>query len=108
GLKIPVYADWDIQGMADFVTGANEQDKHLKNVNLGRDFTPRAFGDIRFVKEGDSAPDGKGKLHLVTTMEIGHIFKLGLRYTESIGAHFLDEKGEKRPAIMGCYGIGVN
>ena len=74
----------------------------------GRDFTPVAAGDIRFVKDGDLAPDGKGRLTLTTSMEIGHIFKLGTRYSESIGATFLDEKGERKPAIMGCYGIGVN
>lgn len=108
GLKIPVYADWDILGLADAVTGANQKDKHLKNVTAGRDFTPTAAGDIRFVKDGDLAPDGKSKLALTTSMEIGHIFKLGTRYTESIGAYFLDEKGERKPAIMGCYGIGVN
>ncbi|HNX68121.1 MAG TPA: proline--tRNA ligase [Candidatus Omnitrophota bacterium] len=108
GLKIPVYADWDILGIADAVTGANEKDKHLKHVTIGRDFTPTATGDIRFVKDGDLSPDGKGALKLTTSMEIGHIFKLGTRYTESIGAYFLDEKGERKSAIMGCYGIGVN
>ncbi len=107
-LKSSVYADWDILGIADGVTGANEQDRHLKNVTIHRDFTPTAIGDIRFVKDGDLAPDGKGTLKLTTSMEIGHIFKLGTRYTESIGAHFLDEKGERKTAIMGCYGIGVN
>jgi prolyl-tRNA synthetase len=108
GLKIPVYADWDILGLADAVTGANQKDKHIKGVTIGRDFKPAATGDIRFVKDGDLAPDGKSKLVLTTSMEIGHIFKLGTRYSESIGAHFLDEKGERKPAIMGCYGIGVN
>jgi len=108
GLKIPIYADWDIVGIADAVTGANQKDKHVKGVTIGRDFTPVAVGDIRFVKDGDLAPDGRGKLALSTSMEIGHIFKLGTRYSESIGAHFLDEKGERKPAIMGCYGIGVN
>ena len=108
GLKIPVYADWDILGIADAVTGANQKDKHIKGVTMGRDFTPTATGDIRFVKDCDLAPDGHSKLALTTSMEIGHIFKLGTRYSESIGAHFLDEKGERKPAIMGCYGIGVN
>ncbi len=108
GLKIPAYADWDILGIADAVTGGNQKDKHMKGVTIGRDFTPAATGDIRFVKDGDLAPDGKSKLVLTTSMEIGHIFKLGTRYSESIGAHFLDEKGERKPAIMGCYGIGVN
>jgi prolyl-tRNA synthetase len=108
GLKIPVYTDWDVIGIADGVTGANEEDKHFRNVTYGRDFTPTATGDIRFVKDGDRAPDGSGTLKLTTSMEIGHIFKLGTRYSESVGAHFLDEKGERKPVIMGCYGIGVN
>ncbi len=108
GLTIPIYADWDILGMADFVAGANQNDKHLRNVNVSRDFTPVKTGDIRYVKEGDLAPDGKGKLQLTTTMEIGHIFKLGTRYSKALGADFVDEKGERKTAIMGCYGIGVN
>lgn len=108
GLKIPIYADWDIAGIADFVTGSNQKDQHLKNVNLGRDFQPVLLGDIRCVKEGDGSPTGKGILRVTTTMEIGHIFKLGTRYSKALEAAFLDEKGERKPAIMGCYGIGVN
>lgn len=108
GLTIPVYADWDILAGTDFVTGGNEQDKHLKGVVPGRDFNPTASGDIRFVKEGDLSPDGKGKLRLTTTMEVGHIFKLGTRYTKALGVEVIDEKGERVPVIMGCYGIGVN
>ncbi len=108
GMKIPIYADWDIRAMSDFVTGANQKDKHFKNVNLNRDFQVSFFGDIRNVKEGDPAPDGSGPLRLTTTMEIGHIFKLGTRYSVSMGAEFVDESGKKHPAIMGCYGIGVN
>lgn len=108
GLKIPIYADFDIVGLSDFVTGANQKDKHLKNVNRPRDFEATVVGDIRYVKEGDLSPDGKGTLKLMTTMEIGHIFKLGTRYSESIGAHVVDEKGGRYPALMGCYGIGVN
>jgi prolyl-tRNA synthetase len=108
GLTIPVYADWDLREGSDYVTGANEKDKHFKNVNLERDFKPAVFGDIRFVREGDQAADGSGAIQVKTTMEIGHIFKLGTRYSDSIGAFYLDEKGDRRPAIMGCYGIGVN
>ncbi len=108
GLSIPIYADWDIRGMADFVTGANQKDKHFKNVNLNRDFQVSFFGDIRNVREGDAAPDGSGPLRLTTTMEVGHIFKLGTRYSVSMGASFSDETGKKNPIIMGCYGIGVN
>jgi len=108
GLKIPIYADWDVMVVTDGVTGANQKDKHLKNVCVGRDFKPAAVGDLRYVKEGDIGPQGSGNLHLVTTMEIGHIFKLGTRYSDSFGATFLNEKGERRPVVMGCYGIGVN
>ncbi|HCM41820.1 MAG TPA: proline--tRNA ligase [Candidatus Omnitrophota bacterium] len=108
GLEIPVYADWDIQGLADFVTGANEKDKHFKNVCLIRDFKVTAFGDLRNVKNGDQASDGTGALEIATSMEIGHIFKLGTRYTEALNCRVSDEKGESKTVIMGCYGIGVN
>lgn len=107
-LRIPIFADWDVENLSDFVTGANEGDKHIKFVNAGRDFKPAQTGDIRYVKEGDPAPDGKGLIKLTTTMEVGHIFKLGTRYTDSIGAYFVDESGNRKPSIMGCYGIGVN
>ncbi len=107
GLKIPVYADWDVLNLTDFVTGANEKDKHLKHVYPG-DFQVTASGDLRYVKQGDAAPDGSGELTLTTTMEVGHIFKLGTRYTEALEAHFTDEAGQQKPILMGCYGIGVN
>lgn len=108
GLSIPVIADWDILNMVDFVTGANQNDRHLKNVCIDRDFKITKWGDIRKVQEDDLSPDGKGKLKLTTTMEIGHIFKLGTRYSKALEAEFLDEKGERKTIIMGCYGIGVN
>lgn len=108
GLRLPIYADWDLEGLSSFVCGANQKDTHLKNAVMGRDFTPSAVGDIRNVKEGDPAKDGSGPLTIATTMEIGHIFKLGSRYTEALSGHFLDEKGQRRTILMGCYGIGVN
>lgn len=108
GLSIPVYADWDIRSLADFVVGANQKDKHFKNVCLDRDFKVTAFGDLRSVKNGDSAVDGSGSLEIATSMEIGHIFKLGTRYTEALNCQVSDEKGVKKTVIMGCYGIGVN
>ncbi|MFA7002174.1 MAG: proline--tRNA ligase, partial [Candidatus Omnitrophota bacterium] len=86
GLSVPVYADWDVLALTDAVTGANQADRHLKHVCAGRDFQPFKTGDIRFVKDGDVTPDGKGTIRLLTTMEIGHIFKLGTRYSESVGA----------------------
>lgn len=108
GLDIPIYADWDVEGVADGVCGANEGDKHLKNVNLNRDFKVTQFGDLRVVKVGDLAADGSGALEIKTTMEVGHIFKLGTRYTEALNAVYLDENGKQQTIIMGCYGIGVN
>lgn len=107
GLDIPVYADWDIQGLADFVVGANEKDKHFKNVCLDRDFKVTAFGDIRNVKPGDHSIDG-GPLEIATSMEIGHIFKLGTRYSAALNCQVSDPAGVKQTVIMGCYGIGVN
>ncbi len=108
GLEIPIYADWDIQGLADFVIGANQKDKHFKNACLERDFKVTGFDDLRNVKKGDLASDGSGELEIATSMEIGHIFKLGTRYTEALDCQVSDEKGVKKTVIMGCYGIGVN
>ncbi len=109
GLKgVRLYADWDVASLVDFITGANQKDRHFRNINLGRDFEPTGIGDLRFNQEGDGCPECGTKLKIITTMEIGHIFKLGTRYSESLGACFVDETGKKKPAIMGCYGIGVN
>jgi len=108
GLTIPVYADWDVQGLADFTVGANQKDQHLKNVCHSRDFQPAAFADLRHVRSGDQAHDGSGELAINTSMEIGHIFKLGTRYTEALNCQVSDETGLKKTVIMGCYGIGVN
>lgn len=106
GLKIPVYADWSIRGMAGGVTGANEKDTHLINVSAERDFKA-AYGDLRVAVEGDRCPRCEGTLTIRRGIEVGHIFKLGIKYSESMGATFLDEKGKERPMIMGCYGIGI-
>lgn len=105
---VPTYGDWDLEGISDFVTGANQKDRHLKNVNLGRDFEATKLGDLRFVREGDLCHECREPLTIITTMEIGHIFKLGTRYSEALEATFVDDEGKRRPAIMGCYGIGVN
>lgn len=105
GVKIIV--DGDVLDMTNFVTGANEKDKHYKNVNL-KDLAFEAIGDIRYVREGDGCAVCGTRYELVTAMEIGHTFKLGTRYSKALGANFKDEKGEENPMIMGCYGIGVN
>ena len=88
-----------------FVAGANRSGWHLRGVEAGRDFQPR-FADLRETNEGDACPQCGGALHLQTAIEVGHIFKLGTKYSESLGATFLDEDGKERPLIMGSYGIG--
>jgi prolyl-tRNA synthetase len=105
---IDVIADNSVMGMVNAFAGANEPGKHLANVNPGRDFTPNTVADIRFVIEGEPSPDGKGSLHFTRGIEIGHIFKLGTRYSAALGANFLDENGRSKPIIMGSYGIGVS
>jgi prolyl-tRNA synthetase len=88
-----------------FVTGANRDGKHLRGVEAGRDFEAR-FADLREAKEGDVCPRCGGALRFQVAIEVGHIFKLGTRYSEPLGALFLDESGKERPILMGSYGIG--
>ena len=106
GLKIPVYADLGVQDVSSGVTGANEADCHLKNVEPGRDFKAE-YSDLRVAAEGDTCPRCGGSFKLSRGIEVGHIFKLGTKYSESMGATFLDENGKEKPMIMGCYGIGI-
>lgn len=108
GTKLKIYADEDILGMSHFVTGANVQDAHLVDVGLG-DIQGESIsvGDFRQVVESDLSPSGD-KLHFRTAIELGHIFKLNLRYSKPMKAHYLDAQGKENPLIMGCYGIGVN
>lgn len=105
---VAIYADLYVQDMSNAIAGANAADTHLRNVNPGRDFTPVAYQDLRFVKEGELSPDGSGVLAFTKGIEIGHIFKLGTRYSESMGATVLDENGRETSVLMGCYGIGVS
>jgi prolyl-tRNA synthetase len=93
--------------MLNFVVGANETDFHLKNVNVGRDFTPARTIDIRNAVEGDPCPECGAPLSMCRGIEVGHIFKLGTKYSEALGCNFLDSNGTEHPMIMGCYGIGV-
>ena len=105
---IKVIADRAVATMNDFVCGANEEGFHLTGVNFGRDCAePSRVADIRKVVAGDSSPDGKGPLEIVRGIEVGHIFQLRTKYSESMKATFLDESGGHRPFEMGCYGIGV-
>lgn len=109
GAKKPVnvVADRTVANMSDFVCGANERDYHLTGVNWGRDLPEPVVADLRNVVEGDVSPDGKGTLAICRGIEVGHVFMLGTRYSESMGATFLDENGKTQPMQMGCYGIGV-
>ncbi len=110
GLKnnIEIVADYSIKSMSDFVAGANQKDKHYRGMNLSRDFKVKIFADVRVVQEQDKcASCGKGAIEMKRAMEIGHIFKLGTRYSKPLEATFLDEQGKRQDIIMGCYGIGV-
>ncbi len=107
GLKIPVYADYSVIPMVNFVAGAGEKDYHLKNVNWGRDFEVKEFIDVAEVRGGDPCPKCGAPLVEKRGIEVGHIFKLGTKYSEAMGALFVDENGQEKPMIMGCYGIGV-
>lgn len=107
GLDIPVYADKEVALMKNFVVGANETDMHYKNVNIGRDFEPDMIADIRVVVTGDKCPKCGGTIKSEQGIEVGHIFKLGTKYSEALGLKYLDESGKQQTVIMGCYGIGV-
>ncbi len=107
GLDIPVYADHAAAIMADFVCGANVEDKHLAGVNWGRDLAEPETADLRNAVEGDLSPDGDGSLVIRRGIEVGHIFQLGTKYSKSLHAVVLDEQGKAVELVMGCYGIGV-
>jgi prolyl-tRNA synthetase len=107
--KIRVIADRTVAAMADFVCGANKPKFHTTGVNWGRDLPePDLVADIRNVIVGDPSPDGAGDLNLCRGIEVGHIFKLGTKYSEALDAKFLDEHGKSQIMVMGCYGIGVS
>jgi prolyl-tRNA synthetase len=107
GLSIPVIADHSAALVNDFVCGANEDGKHLTGVNWGRDLPEPLTADIRNVTEGEPSPDGKGVLQIKRGIEVGHIFQLGKKYSQSMNATVLDEAGKAIIPTMGCYGIGV-
>ena len=108
GLKIDVVADNEVMNMRNFIVGANETDCHIENVNPERDFTPSIVADIRNIEDGDICPVCGKTIKTAQGIEVGHIFKLGTKYSEALGLNFVDEKGEANPVIMGCYGIGIN
>ncbi len=107
GSRIPVIADHAAVAVADFVCGANRVDVHLTGVNWGRDLPEPRTADLRNVVDGDPSPRGGGTLAIARGIEVGHIFQLGTKYSEAMGATVQDEQGREIPMHMGCYGIGV-
>lgn len=104
---VRVLADLSVRGLRNFVTGANEAEAHYVNVNYGRDFPEPEFHDLRVVTEGDPCPRCGRPLAITRGIEVGHIFKLGTKYSRPMRATFLDREGRERPLVMGCYGIGI-
>ncbi|HEX6571907.1 MAG TPA: proline--tRNA ligase [Steroidobacteraceae bacterium] len=107
GLRCKVYVDRAAARLADFVCGANERDAHFTGVNWGRDLPEGEVVDIRNAVAGDPSPTGRGTLRIARGIEVGHIFQLGRKYSEAMGATVLDEQGKSVATFMGCYGIGV-
>ncbi|MGH9845381.1 MAG: proline--tRNA ligase [Blastocatellia bacterium] len=105
--KVPVVADEALRGRKNMTTGANEDDHHLRNVNIESDIKVSAWADLRTVTEGEGCPKCDGVLRVAKALEVGHIFKLGTKYSDSMGARVLNAEGKEVPLIMGCYGIGV-
>ncbi|MCX7688419.1 MAG: proline--tRNA ligase [Fimbriimonadales bacterium] len=106
---IPILADYELRGLQDFITGANEADAHLIHVCWGRDFPEPRWADLRVAEAGDKCPRcPNGTLREVRGIEVGHIFQLGVKYSEAMGALYTDAEGNQKPIIMGCYGLGVS
>ena len=105
--NIKIIADNAIRGMKNFVMGANEKDFHYINVNLERDFKVDSFGDVRIITSQDGCPKCGGLIQFFRGIEVGHVFKLGTKYSEALNATYLDRESKERLLVMGCYGIGV-
>ncbi len=109
GIKVDVLVDSEVAQMKNMVVGANETMYHFRNVNMGRDFEPTFVGDFRNIEVGDICPKCKNdKIQTCQGIEVGHIFKLGTKYTDALKCTYLDENGKEQTPIMGCYGIGVS
>jgi prolyl-tRNA synthetase len=100
--------DKALEGRSNLIAGANKENYHLKNLTPGRDFQPTAYADLRSVTAGEACPNCGAPLRMDTAVEVGHIFKLGYRYSESMGARVLDKNGKEVTPIMGSYGIGID
>ncbi len=107
-MPLEVYADNELKYLKNIVIGANKEGYHIKNINAGADYTPTMFADIRNANEGDKCPEcEKGHFVITRGIEVGHIFKLGTKYSEAMGAKALDKNGKAITLAMGCYGIGI-
>lgn len=106
--NIRIVADPEVMAMVNAVAGANKTEAHFINVNPNRDFKPELVADIRLVKAGEPCPKCQAELLEARGIEVGQIFKLGTKYSEALGANFLDENGKEKPIVMGCYGIGIS
>lgn len=101
-------ADEEVTHMQNFIVGANDTGYHFINVNYGRDFNAAITADLRNITDGDKCPVCGAGVYLARGIEVGHIFKLGTKYSEALGANYIDSKGEERPLLMGSYGIGID
>ena len=107
GIKAKMIADYSLINLVNFVMGANKPDYHVKNVNIGRDFSMDAFADLRIVRENDVCPRCGSPLKFARGIEVGHVFKLGTKYSKAMKAIYLDKNGKEQYMVMGCYGIGI-
>jgi len=107
GLDVKIVADFGVKGLKNVVMGANEEDRHIIHVNEGRDFPVERYADLRMITPSDACPRCGSVLQFSKGIEVGHIFKLGTKYSKALGATFLDKSGQEVPIIMGCYGIGI-
>ncbi len=105
--EIRILADQAVSSLVNFVVGANKKDTHLMGVNWDRDLPRPVFQDLRVITSNDPCPRCGGPIELKKGIEVGHVFKLGTKYSEAMGASFLDDRGRERPLVMGCYGIGI-
>jgi len=108
GLNLKIYADLEVAQIQNFTCGANEDNYHYSNVNLGRDFVPEKLIDLRNAEAGDKCPLCEGSLQTIRGIEVGHIFKLGTKYSDAMEASYRDQNGQDQAMVMGCYGIGVS
>ncbi len=108
GLNLRIVADHAVVSLTNVVTGANKRDLHFTNVNINRDYRPAVVADLRMAVTGDACPRCNAPLGFTHGIEVGHVFKLGTRYSKKMNAVYLDDKSQLHPMVMGCYGIGVN